>query len=241
MSTHLPRTVPFGTCPLNVNTSHTKTERKLSAATQSVGSAQADWMTHCRFLKLCKPNFSMTSAAVTALSTSWLSVDNHHQRIAHLVFVKHFKEFFVCLLNSVSVIAVNGVDRTVYSPVVLTPWSLNLVLASRAPRGEIRILALHCLNSEPDGQDCGRRFIEFPLRQHCSLFSPIEPPISSSRSYQPSSPIFGQSSASAARDLDPELATPLPPLLPLPLCRYCSVTAVCRLPRCTPLTKPSLH
>ena len=70
-------------------------------------------MTHCRFLKLCKSNFSITLAAVTALSKSCLLAENHHHRIAHLVLVQHFDEFFVCLLNPVSVFAVNGVDQTV--------------------------------------------------------------------------------------------------------------------------------
>ena len=68
-------------------------------------------MTHSRFLKLCKPSFSMTLAAVTALSMSCLLVENQHRRITHLVLVRHLDEFFVCLLNPVSVVAVSGVDQ----------------------------------------------------------------------------------------------------------------------------------
>ena len=56
-------------------------------------------------------------------------------------------------------------------------------------------------------------------------------------SYPQTSPyaaaVHGQSSASKVHEPDPDLATmlplllPLPPLLPLPHCCYCSVTAVC--------------
>ena len=58
----------------------------------------------------------MTLAAVTALSKSCLLVENQQRRITHLVLVRHLDEFFVCLLNPVSVIAVSGVDQTVHSP-----------------------------------------------------------------------------------------------------------------------------
>ena len=88
-------------------------------------------MTYSRFLKLCKPDFSMTLAAVTALSMSCFLVENQHRRIAHLVLVRHFDDFFICLLNPVSVIAVSGVDQTVHSPELLSPSRLNPVLASR--------------------------------------------------------------------------------------------------------------
>ena len=73
----------------------------------------------------------MTLAAVTALSMSCLLVENQHRRIAHLVLVRHLDEFFVCLLNPVSVVAVSGVDQTVHSPEILSPSRLNPVLASR--------------------------------------------------------------------------------------------------------------
>ena len=128
VNTSSPRTVPFGTCPLNVNT-HTKTSNCglcTSGLNDPFPLSQ----------KLCKPDFSMTSAAVTALSKSCLLTENQHRRIAHLVLVRHFDEFFVCLLNPVSVVAVSGVDQTVHSPEILSPSRLNLVLASRAPHGE---------------------------------------------------------------------------------------------------------
>ena len=116
-----PRTVPFGTCPLNFNT-HTKTPICMLCT-----SGLND------LFPLSQPD---TLAAVTASSKSCLLVENQHRRIAHLAFVRHFDEFFVGFLNPVSVIAVSGVDQIVHSPEILSPSRLNLVLASRAPHGE---------------------------------------------------------------------------------------------------------
>ena len=92
----------------------------------------------------------MTLAAVIALSNSCSLAENHRHRIAQLVFVQHFDELFVCLLNPVSIVAVNGVDQTVCSPVVLAPSTLNSVLASRHPHGETQVLVFNGLHFATD-------------------------------------------------------------------------------------------
>ena len=148
---------------MSVKRQHTQKKNLNSPLRQIAGSAQADEMTHCSFLKLCKPNFSMTFAVVTALSKSCLLAENHHHCIAHLVLIQHFDEFFVCLLNPVSVIAVNGADQTVYSPVVLAPSRLNPVLASRAPHSETQVLVLNDLHFATDLRNGSHHLDKFQL------------------------------------------------------------------------------
>ena len=131
-----PRTVPFVTCPLNVNT-HTKPQ--LSAAT-NCGLCTSGLNDPLPLSQSCKPNSSMTLAAIIAPSNPCFLAENHHHRIAHLVFVQHFDELFVCLLNPVWIVAANGVDRTVCSPVVLAPSTLNSVLASRRRMAKLKFL-----------------------------------------------------------------------------------------------------
>ena len=111
----------------------------------------------------------MTLAAVTALSKSCLSVENQHRRIAHLVLVWHFDEFFVCLLNPVSVIAVSGVDQTVRSPEILSPSRLNPVLASRAPHGETHVLVLNGLHIATDCCNGRHYFAKLQLEENRGL------------------------------------------------------------------------
>ena len=253
-------------------------------------------MTHCRL-----PNFSMTLAAVTALSKSCLLVENQHLRIAHLVLVRHLDAFFVCLLNPVSVIAVNGVDRTVCSPEALSPSRLNLVLASRAPHGETQVLVLNGLHFATDRCNGRHHFAKFQLVENRGLFCGIKldhqnprrrlanqalPNLSAGQTHgnQYATSCFAlpdsarprilsrtqrlchtlkrrrtplqstvsrlanapakqpniaatsckvRSSASKVHEPDRDLATllplllPLPPLLSLPFCCCCSVTAAC--------------
>ena len=136
LSQHSPRTVPFVTCPLNVNT-HTKPQ--LSAVT-NCGLCTSGLNDPLPLSQSCKPNSSMTLAAIIAPSNPCFLAENHHHRIAHLVFVQHFDELFVCLLNPAWIVAANGVDRTVCSPVVLALSTLNSVLASRRRMAKLKFL-----------------------------------------------------------------------------------------------------
>ena len=111
----------------------------------------------------------MTLAAVTALSKSCIVAEKQHHRIAHLVLVRHFDEFFLCLLNPVSVIAVNGVDQTVHSPVILSPSRLNLVLAFRSPHGEKQVLVLNSLHFATDRCNGRHHFVKFQLVENRGL------------------------------------------------------------------------
>ena len=132
-------------------------------------------MTRSRFLKkMCKPDFSMTSAAVTTLSKFCLLIENQHRRIAHLVLVRHFDEFFVCLLNPVSVVAVGGVDQTVHSPEMLSPSRLNLVLASRAPHGETQVLVLNGHHFATDRRNGRHHFAKLQLEESRGLSCSIK-------------------------------------------------------------------
>ena len=213
----------------------------------------------------------MTLAAVTALSMSCLLVENQHRRIAHLVLVRHFDEFFVCLLNPVSVVAVSGVDQTVHSPEILSPSRLNPVLASRqaklkflrpnfvmvvtiSPSFSLKrivvCLAASCSTikipasvlptkrsqimvvAKPTATNTRRRASLCPVPPGRE-FSQNSAPLSYPQTSPYAAAVHGQSSASKVHEPDPDLATmlplllPLPPLLPLPHCCYCSVTAVC--------------
>ena len=115
------RTVPFGTCPLNVNT-HTKTP-------------------NCG---LCTSGLNDLFPLSQIVHTRLLDDFSRRHRIKHVLLIGrkpasphrtsrpgHLDEFFVCLLNPVSVVAVSGVDQTVHSPEILSPSRLNPVLASR--------------------------------------------------------------------------------------------------------------
>ena len=145
---HPPRTAPFGTCPLNVNT-HTKTSNCGLCTSRLNDPFPLSQIVQTRLLD----DFSRRHRIKQVLL----------HRIAHLVLVRHFDEYFVCLLNPVSVIAVNGVDWTVNSPIVLSPSKPNLVLASRAPHGETQVLVLNGLHFATDRCNGRHHFAKFQL------------------------------------------------------------------------------
>ena len=104
-----PRTAPFGTRPLKSNTYTTRglctsiangntTCRYCVISTTRVCERSGPYsrkvrhprkhQRNCLFLKFCKPNLSVASAAATALNSSCSTAGNQHCRIVRLVLVR---------------------------------------------------------------------------------------------------------------------------------------------------------
>ena len=102
-----------------------------------------------------------------------------------------------------SIAAVDDADQTVCSLVVLASHGPDLVLAFHVPHGEIRSLVLHCFNVDTVIRILATNSSSFQL--YCIVVSlAVQPPMSSTRSCQPRTPILArvfpaQSGVSALR------------------------------------------
>lgn len=74
--------------------------------------------------------------------------ENEEKGISELILVEHALQFFPCLDNSVTIVAVNDEDDTLGVLKVMSPQWSNLVLSTNIPDGELNILIFDCLDVE---------------------------------------------------------------------------------------------
>merc|ERR1719271_2026173 len=79
--------------------------------------------------------------------------EDEEHRVAHLLLVQHLRELLACVLDAVTVVAIDDEDEALRVLVVVAPQGADLVLAPHVPDGEADVLVLHCLHVEADGGD----------------------------------------------------------------------------------------
>eukprot|EP00435_Cladocopium_sp_Y103_P048707 s1291_g14.t1 len=94
--------------------------------------------------------------------------------ITHFIFVQHLGEFLSCVLDTIAVVAVNNVDQSIGTLIVMAPERPDLVLASHVPHGKGQVLVLHCLDVETDGWDCSDDLTQLQLVQNGGLTRSVQ-------------------------------------------------------------------
>merc|ERR1712216_544378 len=89
--------------------------------------------------------------------------------IAHLILLQDLCEFFACILDTVTVIAINYKDQALSICVIVPPQLTDLVLAADIPDIEVNVLVLNGLDIEANGWDRCHHLTQLQLVQDRSL------------------------------------------------------------------------
>merc|ERR1719379_2614195 len=94
--------------------------------------------------------------------------------VAHLLFVEHLGELLPCVLDAVSVVAIDDKNKALRVLIVVAPERADLVLAADVPDGEADVLVLNGLDVEADRGDRSHHLPELQLVQDRGLTGRIE-------------------------------------------------------------------
>merc|ERR1712032_1663260 len=99
--------------------------------------------------------------------------DEYH-RVPHLIFIQHLCELFTCILDTITVVAVDHKDEPLCASVVVSPQWADLVLAADIPYSEADVLVLDSLHIETYRRDSCDHFTKFQFVKNCRFASSIE-------------------------------------------------------------------
>merc|ERR1740123_300646 len=93
---------------------------------------------------------------------------------AHFVFIQHLGQLLTCILNTITVVAVDHVDEAICSLIIVPPERTNLVLATDVPHCETQVFVFYRLDIEADGWDGGDNFSQLQFVENGRLTSCIQ-------------------------------------------------------------------
>merc|ERR1719162_1913372 len=94
--------------------------------------------------------------------------------ISHFMLVQHLVQFFPCIFNPLSVIAVHNIYQSIGALVVVPPQRTDFRLTTHVPHCEADVLVLDGLHIEANCRDCCHRFTQLELVKDGRFSSSIQ-------------------------------------------------------------------